>query len=407
MQNNLYSHQIKLLDKNPERCLICHQTGCGKSRTSIELAYKNCNSFLVICPKSLKEQWRREIEKWREGRNASWLVVSKEEFRRDWDRLEKFEGVIVDEIHFFLGMKSQMMKSLLLYFKKHDIKYRWGATATPFLSSAWSIYVAAKLLGHDWGYNKFKQRFFYDVRFGNRIIPVQREGIESEIAQLVKMIGDTVSMNEIVDIPDQIFETEYIKLTSKQSAMIKNIPDILPVVRYTKEHQISQGILIGDEYNEDKTFECDKDERIMELIEEFKRVAIFCRYNLQIDKIKKMVEDEYDGTKDVFIIRGDVKNRDEIIQKVNKSDNYVIIINCACSEGYEIRNTDLVIFASLDYSLKNTIQSIGRFLRINFLKKNLYVFLLAGEIDQAVYDSYLLKQDFHIEIYAKNIKKKS
>jgi superfamily II DNA or RNA helicase len=397
----LFSHQKRIIEASPERCLLAWGTGVGKSRACTELAYKNCDSFLVICPKSLKEQWRREIEKWRANRNASWMVISKEEFRRDWDKLEKFDGVIIDEFHFFLGMKSQMMKSLLGYFKKHEVKYRWGATATPFLSSAWNIYVAARLLGHEWGYMKFKQKFFYDVRFGNRILPIQRDGIEPEIAQLVKMIGDTVSMDEIVDIPDQVFETEYIKLTSKQSAMIKSIPDILPVVRYTKEHQISQGILIGDEYNEDKIFECDKDERIMELLEEFKRVAIFCRYNLQIDKIKKMVEDEYDGTRDVFVIRGDVKNRDEIIQKVNKSDNYVIIINCACSEGYEIRNTDLVIFASLDYSLKNTIQSIGRFLRINFLKKNLYVFLLSGEIDQAVMDSYNEKRDFHLEIYAK------
>jgi superfamily II DNA or RNA helicase len=400
--NNLFKHQERILELNPERLLVNHSTGTGKSRTCIELAYQNCSSFLFICPKALKENSRREIEKWRNGRNASWMVISKEEFRRDWDKLERFEGVIVDEVHAFLGMKSQMMKSLLGYFKKHNTKYRWLATATCYLSSAWNIYVAARLLGHEWGYMKFKQKFFYDVRFGNRILPIQREGIEHEIAQLVKIIGDTVSMDEIVDIPDQVFETEYIKLTSKQSAMIKSIPDILPIVRLTKEHQIAQGILIGDEYNEDKIFECDKDERIMELLEEFKRVAIFCRYNIQIDKIKKMVEDEYEGTKDVFVIRGDVKNRDEIIQKVNKSDNYVIIINIACGEGYEIVNTDLVIFASLDFSIKSLLQAQGRFLRINRLKKNLYIYLISGEIDAAVKESLDKKEDFHIEIYAKN-----
>jgi len=256
--------------------------------------------------------------------------------------------------------------------------------------------VAARLLGHDWGYVKFKSKFFYDVRFGNRILPVQREGIEGEIAQLVKMIGDTVSMDEIVDIPEQVFETEYIKLTSKQEAKIKNIPDILPIVRFTKQHQIENGISLGDDYNPSEAYDCQKNDRILELLEEFKKVAIFCRYNYQIDVIKDLIID-----KEVYVIRGDVKDRDSVVQKVNASNECVVLINSACSEGYELQTVPVIIYASMDFSLKNTLQSMGRFLRINSLKKNLFIFLISGEIDQAVYDSYLNKLDFHIEIYAK------
>jgi len=90
--SNLYSHQKRLLEKNPERCLISHGTGCGKTRTTIELAYKNCSSFLVICPKALKENWRREIEKWGAGRGTPWKAMTKEEFRKDWNILERFDG---------------------------------------------------------------------------------------------------------------------------------------------------------------------------------------------------------------------------------------------------------------------------------------------------------------------------
>jgi superfamily II DNA or RNA helicase len=400
--SNLYSHQKRLLEKNPDRCLISHGTGCGKTRTTIELAYKNCSSFLVICPKALKENWRREIEKWGAGRGTPWKTMTKEEFRKDWNILERFDGVIVDESHYFFGMKSQMMKSLLGYFKKYDVKYRWLATATPYLSTAWNIYVAARLLGHDWGYVKFKSKFFYDVRFGNRILPVQREGIEGEIAQLVKMIGDTVSMDEIVDIPEQVFETEYIKLTSKQEAKIKNIPDILPIVRFTKQHQIENGISLGDDYNPSEAYDCQKNDRILELLEEFKKVAIFCRYNYQIDVIKDLIID-----KEVYVIRGDVKDRDSVVQKVNASNECVVLINSACSEGYELPTIDVVIFASLGFSFKDYKQSLGRFLRINKLKKNLFIHLISGDVDQAVFDSIMSKQDFDIEIYAKNIKKKS
>jgi superfamily II DNA or RNA helicase len=248
---------------------------------------------------------------------------------------------------------------------------------------------------------KFKSKFFQDVRFGNRILPIQRKGIEKDIAALVKIIGDTVSMEECVDVPEQVFETEYIKLSVAQINGIKCIPDILPIVRFTKQHQIENGIMIGDEYNDDKTFDCQKNDRISELCDEFDKVAIFCRYNLQIDNLKNLLEDKYQGTKEVFIINGKVKNRDEIVQKANESKNCIVIINSACSEGYELPNFDVVIFASLGFSFKDYRQSQGRFLRINKLKKNLYIHLISGDIDQAVYDSIMNKRDFDIEIYAK------
>jgi superfamily II DNA or RNA helicase len=400
--SKLFSHQERLIEKNPERCLISHGTGCGKTRTTIELAYKNCDSFLVICPKALKENWRREIGNWGGGRVTPWRVMSKEEFKRDYERLEKFEGVIVDEGHYFFSAptnSSQLTKSLLGYFKKYDIKYRWIATATPYLSTAWNIYTAAKLLGHDWSYPKFKDKFFQMVPFGKRWLPIQREGIEGEIAQLVKMIGDTVSMDEVVDIPEQVFETEYIKLTSKQEAKIKNIPDILPIVRFTKQHQIENGISLGDDYNPSEAYDCQKNDRILELIEEFKKVSIICRYNYQIDIIKDLIVD-----KNVFVIRGDVKDRDSVVQKINESKECVVLINSACSEGYGLPTIDAVIFASLGFSFKDYKQMIGRYLRIDKLKKNLFIHLISGDVDQAVFDSIMSKQDFDIEIYSKNIK---
>ena len=42
----------------------------------------------------------------------------------------------------------------------------------------------------------------------------------------------------------------------------------------------------------------------------------------------------------------------------------------------------------------------GRILRLNKLKKNVYIFLLTEGVSQAVYESVMKKRDFDISIYA-------
>ena len=130
-------------------------------------------------------------------------------------------------------------------------------------------------------------------------------------------------------------------------------------------------------------------------------MAIFCRYNLQIDSIKKTLETIKD--KKIFVIRGDVKNRDEVVQQVEAADDCVVLINASCSEGYELPSIGVILYASLSFSYKDYHQSKGRFLRINKLKKNVYIHLISGEIDEAVYASMMKKQDFSIEIYTHDI----
>ena len=397
----LYKHQQELIWKNPSRHLLAWGTGTGKTRTKIELAYKNCSSFLVICPKSLKENWRREIGKWNRGRISSWHVVSKEEFRRDWGVLEEYEGIIVDEAHFFSGMSSKMSKSLLLYTKKWNTKYMWMGTATPFLSSAWNIYMLAKQLGIEWSYWKFKNQFFYDVPMGHRVIPVQRKGIEDELAALVNVIGNTVRMEDCVDMPDQVFETEYFKLTTEQKKAIEGIEETNHIVRWTKIHQICGGHLKGDEYVASTEITCDKLERLKEVAEENKQMIVVARYLGEIEMIER--ELKADG-RNVFVIQGETKEKQSILDILKDTPEYTLIVSAGCSEGWELPGCPLMVFYSYDFSLKNYIQLLGRIQRINNVKKNTYLSLVVEDsIDEDVYKSMMDKKDFHVALYKKEI----
>jgi len=397
----LFRHQDRFLKKNPAKILLCWDTGTGKTLASILWAEQNSKRTIIICPKALKENWRREIEKF--STNTGYFkVVSKEEFRRDWNTLPHADAIIVDEAHYFSGMRnykntSQMAKSLLFYCKKHDPGYLLLATATPYMSTPWNIFMLAKHLGHKWNYQDFKRTFFEQQYFGTRSVPKIKDDIEPAIAELVGGLGDIVRLEDCVDVPEQIFEFEYFELTPAQKKAKKEIIDI-SIVRFTKHHQIENGTLKSDGYTEDEFFKCDKNDRIVELCQQHKKVAIIARYNLQLDNI----EDELrDIKKPIYMIRGDVKNRDEIVQQIEKDDECVVLINASCSEGYELPSVGMIIFASVSFSFKDYKQITGRFLRINRLKKNVYLHLVSEGIDKDVYEAIKNKQDFDLHIYAR------
>lgn len=395
-----YSHQQKLLDLNPPKYLLAWGTGAGKTKVSIGLALKNCDTCLVICPKALKENWVRETT----GLTMKFLVLTKEEFKKQAPTLPPFDGIIVDEAHYFAGFRnmrdqSQMHKTLFAYIKKWSIEYIWLLSATPYLSTPMNIYALARLLGKPWNYQKFKEHFFYEVTMGRRTVPMVRPNIEDDLKNCVLELGDTVSLDEVADVPDQIFETEFLALTDAQHKGIAGIMETNFIVRFTQQHQIENGALKDDGYRGDTFYENLKVDRVLALAEEHKKVAVFCRYNLQIEALKVVLEEKL--KKPVYLITGAVQGRDAVVRAADAADECVVLINASCSEGYELPSIGVIIFASLSFSLKDYIQCQGRFLRINKLKKNIFIHLVSGEIDTAVYECIMKKQDFHLEIYAK------
>lgn len=391
----LFNHQKKFLEKNVERSLLCWDTGTGKTTGSIMWANIKEGPVLVICPKALKENWSRTLK---EHAKFTYDVVSKEEFRKYWEDLVSYKTIIVDEAHYFAGMKSAMSKGLGKFIKRFGINNVLLLTATPYLSTPWNIYTLASFLGHKWSYMSFKDKFFDDRYIGRRVVAQVKEGIEDEIASLVARIGDIVKIEECADIPEQVFETESFELTDAQKKRKDKVMELSPIVRFTKYHQIENGSLKGDGYTENEFIENYKIDRIIDLCNVNKKVIIVCRYNLQIDYIHNMLRKEFKD-RSINIIRGDVKNRDVIVRQAEESNDCIMLINAACSEGYELPSFPLMVFASLDFSYKNYKQMIGRILRINKLKKNVYIHLVTEGIDKDIYDSIIRKQSFDLAIY--------
>ena len=381
-----------------KKILLCHDTGTGKTLTSILWANKVAeNNVLVIVPKALRENWRRNLHQYS---TKDWIVYTKEEFRTMWATVRDYDAIIVDEAHYFAGMKSQMHKNLMKYLKKYRTENVLLATATPYLSTPWNIYAIAALLGHEWSYSRFQAKFFTQQHFHKRIVWTPKAGCKDEIATLVAKLGDIVHIEECADIPDQTFETELFSLNSAQEKAKEEVEEFNPVVLFTKHHQIENGTLKGEKgYTDDLFIQSDKADRVVELAQTNKKVAIVCRYNLQINLYVSLLEKKV--KKNIYVIQGKTKNRDAVVQQVEQEKECVVLINAACSEGYELPSVGLCVFASLSFSYKDYKQMLGRFLRINKLKKNVYLHLVTkGGIDESVYKSIMNKQDFDIAIYA-------
>ena len=387
----LYKHQQELILKDPKRHLLAWECGTGKTLAAITLAKINMTTALVICPKSLKDQWREQIP-------GDWALYTKEEFKKHHKILPKYNCIICDEAHTFSGLSSAMHKSLILYIKIHKPERIYLLTATPYMSTPWNIYALAKILGHEPNYISFKRKCFSEVKMGRKIIPVIKKGIEKEIAAMVGFLGNTVRMDECIDIPEQVFQTEYFELTKEQTQAVSEVIDILQIVRYTKIHEICGGSLKGDGYVADNYYPSEKLERLTELCREHKKIVIVCRYNNEI----KMIYEKISKFKKVEIINGDTKDKNNVVKACNTSDDVAVIINASCSEGYELPSFPIMVFYSYSFSLKDYLQIIGRIQRINNIKKNVYLSLIVkGTIDEDIYKCIQRKENFDIAIYDK------
>lgn len=359
--------------------MLVWSTGTFKSRTAIEWAKAWGGNTLVVCPKGIKINWIRELKKWHAD-PLRFTIVSKEEFKLRTQR--QYDNVIIDEADWFFsaGFKSALSKSLRAYIKRFDPNLLM-ATATPLRGSPWNIYTASVLLGFTWNYARFRDEFFFPMYMGPRLIwqPKKDEATKEKMRARIAKIADVVRREDHFEIPEQTYETIYIDEDAIQKKMKSENKDVAAIARFTAEHR-------AESMNRNKL------SVIGTMAEENERLMVVCRYHEQMDSLREYLADKKIHVCEVSG-RVSVKDRQAAIDRVNGAGG-VLLVQSSTVEGYELPNVRVVVFASLDYSYRNRIQAEGRVLRMNAINKNLYVTLIAGDADEAVFNSLSNKQDF-------------
>lgn len=414
----LFEHQKRIIEEDRKYTGLWLGTGSSKTRIALELAQ---GRILVICPKTLVEDgnWQRENKKWDINKNIT--VISKETFRRDWEKLPYFDTVICDEVHGLLGVTpnvrqrkkqvipkaSQLFEALDAFLEKHPPERLYLCTAT-IVKSPFSVWAAEKLLrkhdGSIGNFMAFRSTYYSHLPMPGREVWVPKKTTlaKEALAKRVHLIGYVGRLEDFVDMPEQTFKTEYLELTESQKKALKEIklefPD--PLVGAMKQHQIENGCLVGNEFMADKQFDNQKIEKLLDYALEFPRMIVFAKYKAQIHQIEAAMRK---AGKKVYILTGETKDRGAVILAAKEDTDYVFICQVQISSGWEAPDCPVMVFASLDFSLVNLIQAQGRISRINNPKRNLYIYLtVKGGIDEHVYQTVVEnKMDFHLAQYEK------
>ena len=225
--------------------------------------------------------------------------------------------------------------------------------------------------------------------------------LKEKIAELVNRLGSTVSMSDVVDVPEHVWIREDFTPNKEQKKACDELLDTTAIARLSKVFQILNGTLKSDGYTKDQHFKCEKFDRALELIEENDKIAVICRHSLELYRFKDAIKDRR-----VFILNGETPKdeRDKLIQEFNNSEKCVILIQAKVAEGYNLY-TPVMMFYSMDWGLVEWTQMIGRPVRLDHLKSIVYINLVYKDtIDEAVYDNVVIKkQEFQSEIYNKRI----
>lgn len=401
---NLFDHQKQFLLDNKRRTMCIWETGTGKTITAIEWAKRHraiAPNTLIICPKTLKTNWHRNIQKY--GKGYAFDVYSKEEFKKVWRALPRYDNIVIDEAHFFANHKSQLSKALNGYIQSHRVEDILGLTATPYMSSPWNIYSLGLIMGKKWNWVYFRKTFFVDIDMGGMYpVPVVRDNAKELLLPLIDELGSTVKLGDCVDVPDDNMVIEYFRKTQPQKVFVKNLFEPHHLTYWTKTHQAMGGVVKQTEYDDDMYIhlKSEKLDRVIELALQIPKPIIVCRYNGEIARI----DDEIRAKgKKTFIINGSINDKQAVLDAMNLEEEAVLLVNAACSEGWQLPSADTIIFYSYDFSLKNYIQMKGRIQRIDNIKKCTYISLVVEEsVDEDVYDTVVVKKmDFQTDIYAK------
>ena len=226
----LYPYQNDILASmmTAKNAICCMIMGAGKTLTSIAgiqtLASEN---GLIVCPKTVMDQWEREIRTvlgksitYITGKNAEQFSGSKEgigictyqTFARNSKILgkRKFKFVIADEIQFIRNEESKTWAA----FKRIKTEYFWGLSGTVIENRLDDLYSVMEIvspgrLGAKW---KFDSKF--KVIRSIHTSKVLYENEIQNIPELRKMISGNVFSHVDIGLKDPTHNFHYVSMDS-------------------------------------------------------------------------------------------------------------------------------------------------------------------------------------------------
>ena len=407
----LLEHQkeaVKTLCEN-KKYILADDLGLGKTMTTIVASIEsNSKKILVICPASLKINWKREIEfhtnkkvsivegkKWEDGD----YVIVNYDILKNFHSLEKdtesiirnsgFDLIIVDEAHAICNKQAQRTKLV------NDIAMItdkvWLLTGTPVTSRPINYFNLLNLVDCNVAQNwmAYVKRYCngYQFRAGNRKIwNVSGASNLEELYERTKPFVLRRLKNDVLDLPEKIITPVYMRLRSKEYEDVmgeyyewydKGGESDSLTMQFSKIAKVRQIIA-----NEKVTQTIELCENILD---QDKKVIIFCNFTDSLNAIYnhfKKVAVKLDGSTP----KGE---RQDAVDKFQTDDKVKVFVGNikAAGVGLTLTAAETVIMNDLSFLPSDHSQAEDRAYRYG--QKNtvvVYYPLFENTIEGIIYD---------------------
>lgn len=306
-------HQKEAIQKLVEnkKFILADDMGLGKTTSTIIAALETgAKKVLIICPATLKINWKREIENYSdkpiyiaEGKNfntdADFVITNYDIIKNFHDPkkkddsqilLSKFDLVIVDEAHYIKNATAQRTKLINDIVK--NIERIWLLTGTPMTSRPIDYFNLLSIIDSPVARNwmayaiRYCQGYQFNVG-GRKIWNVTGASNLEELRD--RTLGLTLRRlkENVLDLPDKIITPVYLRLKSKEYEEVmgeyydwydKNPEESKSLtVQFSKLTKVRQ--IIADE-KITQTIELAEN-----ILEQDKKVIIFCNFTDSLNKI--------------------------------------------------------------------------------------------------------------------------
>lgn len=307
------SHQKEAIQKLVEnkKFILADDMGLGKTTSTIIAALEaGSKKVLIICPATLKINWKREIENYSdksvyiaEGKNFStdsdFVIINYDIIKNFHDPKKKddsqvllanFDLVIIDEAHYIKNAQAQRTKLINDIVKNVD--RLWLLTGTPMTSRPIDYFNLLSLVDSPVAKNWMAYVIRYCEGYQFKVGPRKVWNVmgASNLEELRdRTLGLTLRRlkENVLDLPDKIITPVYLRLKSNQYEAVmgeyydwydKNPDESKSLtVQFSKLTKVRQ--IIADEKIA-QTIEIAEN-----IIEQDKKVIIFCNFTDSLNKI--------------------------------------------------------------------------------------------------------------------------
>ena len=424
-----FEHQKEAIIKlvSNKKYILADDMGLGKTSSAIMAAITlNLKKILIICPASLKVNWKREIEnytqdtvgivegkKWEDGK---YIIINYDILKnfhslpKDNDKKttildSKFDLVIIDESHYVSNGKAQRTK--LVNNLTTKIERLWLLSGTPMTSRPMNYYNLLKLVGsrvaNNWinyvrrycdGKQIFRGYRKIWLTFGATNLDELRDKTQHSVLRRLK--------EDVLDLPDKIITPIHMELKSK--IYETEMGEYLDWQRENKNRGLS--IQLSKLMKVRQIIALEKVKETTQLIDQClqqdKKVIVFTNFTEPLMTLHEKYK------KESVILNGTMKKeaRQESVDRFQTDDKIKVFIGNVRAAGVGITLTaaEVVIFNDLSFVPSDMSQCEDRAFRIGQDKKVSCLYpIYDNTIERTIYEIVNKKKSIIDTVMGDNI----